>query len=115
MEVIRVDFLSILLLFTQPGLHSQSETGHQGFVGFTAPEDKETNKKSAFPQELLHCCKTVAYIKSKTGLFAVSLMEIEVLLLSLVLKLIKLVFEVVRLLNHNGKRAKDVGRCHVSN
>lgn len=58
MEVIRVFFLSILPLFTQPGLHSQSETGHRGFCyGFTAPEDKETNKtvqknKAAVPLAL---------------------------------------------------------------
>ena len=74
MEVIRVVFLSILPLFTQPGLHSQSETGHRGFCyGFTAPEDKETNKtvqknKAAFPLELQHRCVKLTPKSEKNSL-----------------------------------------------
>lgn len=45
MVVIRLVFLSILALFTEPSLHSQTETGHRGFCfGLTASEDEETNK-----------------------------------------------------------------------
>ena len=69
MEVIRLVFLSILALFTEPSLHSQTETGHRGFCfGLTASEDEETNKpeQERRPPSLQSCSAAAKLTEEKT-------------------------------------------------